>query len=204
MNKQALLNSLKQKGFSKLILDAFSRVKREDFIPTPLKQYAYEDSALPIGKEQTISQPYTIAVMLKMLGLKKDQKVLEIGSGCGYVLALLSEIVGAKGKVYGIERIKELAELSRENLKNYKNVEIYLRDGSKGLGEKAPFDRILISAACWEIPKIAQSQLQNNGILVAPLGSRYEQSLVAIKRVNNTYMIKEEIPGFVFVPFVED
>ena len=115
MNKQALINSLKQKGFSRRILNAFEKVKRENFIPDKLKKYAYEDTALPIGEAQTISQPYTIAMMLSMLELKKGQKVLELGSGCGYVLALISEIVGDKGRVYGIERIKEDRKSTRLN-----------------------------------------------------------------------------------------
>ncbi|MCK4552594.1 protein-L-isoaspartate O-methyltransferase [Candidatus Pacearchaeota archaeon] len=217
MNKQQLLNSLKQRGFSKEILNAFSKVKRENFIPQELKQSAYEDTALPIGEGQTISQPYTIAMMLSLLELKPKQKVLEAGSGCGYVLALISEIT--KSKVYGIEIIKELADKSKQNLKDYKNIKVY--HGSGAFPEKASavstnliggvdkenlgslyFDRILISAACKEIPKQLLSQLKDNGILVAPVGE-YEQSLVAVKRVKNKFIIKKEIPGFVFVPFVE-
>jgi len=202
MNKQQLLQSLKQKGFSRQILNAFSKVKRENFIPEKIKSHAYEDTALPIGKGQTISQPYTIGMMLSLLGLKKDQKILEIGSGCGYVLALISKIVGRQGKVFGIEIVRELAEKSKETLKEYNNIKIYNRDGSKGLEEKAPFDRIIISAACKEIPKKLTSQLKNNGIIVAPVGSRYEQSLIAFKKIKDKLVIKKEIPGFVFVPFI--
>lgn len=202
MKKSQLIQSLKQKGFSKEILDAFSKVKREDFISKKLELYAYEDRALSIGKAQTISQPYTIAMMLSLLELKKPQKVLEVGSGCGYVLALISEIIGNKGKVFGIEIVKELAEKSRINLKEYKNVKVYNQDGAKGLKEKAPFSRVLISAACKEIPKKLISQLKNNGIIVAPVGSSYGQSLIAMKKINNKPIIKKEIPGFIFVPFV--
>ena len=200
MNKQQLLQSLKQKGFSKEILNAFSKVKRENFIPEELKPHAYEDTALPIGKAQTISQPYTIAVMLSLLELKKSQKVLEVGSGCGYVLAMISEIT--KSKVFGIEIIKELADKSKKNLKDYKNIEVYNKNGADGLKEKSPFSRILISAACEKIPKKLLSQLKNNGIIVAPVGSKYEQSLVAVQKIKNKFIIKKEIPGFVFVPFV--
>jgi protein-L-isoaspartate(D-aspartate) O-methyltransferase len=202
MNKKELLQSLKQKGFSKEILDAFSKVKREDFVPENLKPCAHEDTALSIGKGQTISQPYTIAMMLSLLELKKSQKVLEAGSGCGYVLALISKIVGENGKVFGIEIIKELVEKSKKNLKDYKGIKVYNRDGALGLKEESPFDRILISAACKEIPKKLLSQLKNNGIIVAPVGSKYEQSLVAVKRVKNKFIVKKEIPGFIFVPFV--
>lgn len=201
MNKTQLLNSLKHQGFSKQILNAFSKVKRENFIPQELKQSAYEDTALPIGEAQTISQPYTIAMMLSLLELKPKQKVLEVGSGCGYVLALISEIVESKGKVFGIEIIKELFENSKQNLKDYKNIKVYNKNGADGLEKKTPFSRILISAACKEIPKTLLSQLKEDGILVAPVGE-YEQSLVAVKRIKNKFVVQKEIPGFVFVPFV--
>ncbi len=200
MKKLQLIQSLKQKGFSKQIVSAFSKIKRENFIPKKLKKHAYEDTALPIGKGATISQPSTIALMLSLLELKKSQKVLEIGSGCGYALALISEIT--KGKVFGIEIVKELVEKSRKNLKNYKNIKIYNRDGSKGLEEKAPFDRIIISASSKEVPKKLISQLKNNGLIVAPIGSKYEQSLIAFKKIKGELIIKKQIPVFIFVPFI--
>ena len=202
MNKSQLLDSLKREGISRKVLDAFSKVKREDFVPEFLKEKVYEDIPLPIGKEQTISQPYTIAIMLDLLDLKKSQKVLELGSGSGYVLALISNLVGDKGKVYGVERIKELANKSKVILKQIKNISVYNQDGKKGLKEKAPFDRILISAACETIPRASLSQLKNKGLLIAPVGHRYEQSLVIIQRIGNEFKIKKKIPGFVFVPFV--
>lgn len=202
MNKTQLLQHLKRQDFSKSILDAFSKVKRENFIPKDLESRAYEDRALPIGKDQTISQPYTIATMLNLLDLKKCQKVLEIGSGCGYVLALMSKIIGNKGKVFGVEIVKELAEKSKTNIKAYKNVKVYNKDGRKGLEEAAPFDRIIISAACREIPKKILSQLKDKGLIVAPVGPQHWQSLVAIQREKDDFKIKEKLPGFVFVPFV--
>ena len=203
MNKEELLNSLREKGFSEKILDAFSKVKREDFIPKNIKAMAYEDTALPIGHGQTISQPYTISVMLSLLDLKRGQKVLEIGSGCGYVLALLSEIVGEQGKVYGLEVVKELAEKSKKNLGKYDNIKVYNRNGSKGLPEKAPFDSIIISAAMRNIPEEIMSQLKNRGILVAPKGSRFEQEIIAIQRKSSSeFEMIKRLPGFVFVPFI--
>ena len=203
MEKQDLLNSLREKGFSEKILDAFSKVKREDFIPKNIKAMAYEDTALPIGHGQTISQPYTISVMLSLLDLKRGQKVLEIGSGCGYVLALLSEIVGEQGKVYGLEIVKELAEKSKKNLGKYDNIKVYNRNGSKGLPEKAPFDSIIISAAMRNIPEEIMSQLKNRGILVAPKGSRFEQEIIAIQRKSSSeFEMIKRLPGFVFVPFI--
>ena len=203
MNKQELLKRLEAFGFSRQILGAFSRVRREDFIPKELKKEAYEDTALPIGHGQTISQPYTIAVMLSEIELKKGQNVLEVGSGSGYVLALISEIVGKKGKVSGIEIISGLVAKSKEVLEDYKNVKVYNRNGSGGLPEKAPFDRILISAACREIPEKLLNQLKDEGILLTPRGPRFEQTLIVIKRQGNKFEVKREIPGFIFVPFVE-
>lgn len=203
MNKQQLLQSLSEKEFSKEILNAFLKVKRENFIPEKMKKHAYEDTALSIGNEQTISQPYTIATMLSLLELKKNQKVLEIGSGCGYVLALISEIIGERGKVFGIEIIEDLAEKSKSNLKDYKNIGIHNRNGAFGLSKQAPFDRILISAGCQEIPKKISVQLKDNGILVAPVGSKHLQSLIAIQKIQDDFIIKEKLPGFIFVPFID-
>ena len=217
MQKSELLFSLKKKGFSKKILNAFEKVSREKFVPEKLKPRAYEDTALPIGEEQTISQPYTIATMFSPLDVRKNQKVLEIGSGCGYVLALLSELVGEKskseiythssskpndGKVFGVEIIKELAERSRNNLRSYKNIKVYNKNGADGLDEEKPLDRILISAALEKIPDKLVEQLKEKGILVAPVGNSYMQSLVKFQQIKNELIVKEKIPGFIFVRFI--
>ena len=206
MIKQELLEKLKSNGFSSNIVNAFSKVKREDFVPKGYRHLAYKDIALPIEYNQTISQPFTIAIMLSLLDLKQDQKVLEIGSGCGYVLALLSEIVGKKTQVFGVEIIQGLAEESSENLANqgYRNVQVHNRNGRLGLSKQAPFDRILISAALDDIPRNILDQLKNKGILIAPVGDRKLQSLVVIQKVKDKFIVKNEIPGFVFVPFVEE
>ena len=205
MNKQQLLDSLIEKGFPKRIVEAFSAVPRENFIQEEFSEKAYEDTALPIGHGQTISQPYTIALMLTHLDLKPGQKILEIGSGSGYVLALISEIVGKKGKVVGLEIVKELAEKSKENLEEYKNVKIFHKTGFHGFPDQSPFDRILLSAACRDIPEELMGQLKNGGILVAPQGSRFEQEIVVIKRrAKNEFEVLKKLPGFLFVPFVEE
>ncbi len=199
MNKTQLITGLKNYGFSEEILRAFEKVPRENFVPESLKEYAYYDDALPLEEGATISQPYTIAFMLNLLELKKEskegekQRILEIGSGSGYVLALLSEIT--KGEIYGLEIIESLAEKSKKILKKYKNITVYNKDGSKGLPEKAPLDRILISAAADEIPKHLFFQLEDKGILVAPVGN----SIFQIKKEKGKIRIKE-FPGFVFVP----
>jgi len=203
MDKKRLVESLKKRKISKEILRAFSEVRREDFVPDDMKYLAYEDEALPIGKGQTISQPYTIALMLSSLELKKGQKVLEVGSGCGYVLALLSKIVGENGRVFGVEIIHELAEKSRKNLKEYENIKVHIGDGKVGIPEEAPFDEIIISAGYKEIPKLLIGQLKEKGIIVAPVGGRYGQSLISYKKINGKLQIQKEIPGFIFVPLVD-
>lgn len=205
MEKQQLLQRLKTMGFSKKIISAFSNVKREDFVPEEFEGQAYEDTALPIGHGQTISQPYTIAVMLSELDLKSGQNVLEVGSGSGYVLALISEIIGKKGRVFGLEVVKDLAKKSKESLGlgNYKNVDVYSRNGFNGFPEKAPFDRILVSAAVRDVPKALLKQLRDKGILVAPKGPRFQQDIVVIQKQGEKFITKSEIPGFIFVPFVE-
>ncbi len=201
MNKIQLLNSLKQYNFPKEVLDAFSKVKRENFIPKELKFQAYEDNSLPIGEGQTISQPYTIARMLELLELKKNQKVLEIGSGSGYVLALISEIT--KTEVYGIEVIEKISKTSIENLREFPRIKVYNKNGKNGLIKHAPYDKILISAAIKKIPKQILNQLNNGGILVAPIDEKDKsQSLIKLKREKNKFIILKKIPGFVFVRFI--
>jgi len=197
-SKQELLENLKANGFSESIIKAFEKIKREDFILPQYKSLAYEDIALPLEGGATISQPYTIAFMLSLLELKRGQKILEIGSGSGYVLALISEII-LDGEIYGLEIIKSLAEKSKNLLKKDKSIKIINQDGSNGLPEHAPFDRILVSASAEELPLNLYAQLKNNGILVAPI----KESIFQIKEQNSKIKLKE-FPGFVFVPLIQD
>lgn len=203
MTKESLLDKLKYMHFPDKILGAFADVKRENFVIENFKDLAYKDIALNIGYNQTISQPSTIAIMLSLLDIHEGQKVLEIGSGCGYALALMSEIVGRSGKVFGIELVEELANKSKENLSNYNNIEVHNRNGKFGLSKEAPFDRILISAAVEEIPLSISIQLKEGGILVAPVGGRRVQTLIAIQKIKDKFIVLNKSPGFVFVPFVE-
>jgi len=198
MQKKDLINSLKAQKFPEKIINAFEKIPREGFVPEEHKKFSYEDIPLPIGYQQTISQPYTIAFMLTLLEVKDKQKILEVGSGSGYVLALLSQLC-KNGKIFGIERIKELADSSKEKLKNYKNVKLIHGDGSKGLLKEAPFDRILVSAASNEIPQKLVMQLKPRGILVAPV----RNSIIVFKKINAEGKIKE-YTGFSFVPLVEE
>ena len=196
MNKKELLEHLKLRGFKEEVLNAFKKVKRENYLHKALKPYAYEDNALPLGEGATLSQPYTIALMLSLLELKDNQKILEIGSGSGYVLDLISQMI-KKGKIYGIEIKKSLAEDSKKVLSKNKKVTILNKDGSYGLESHAPYDRIILSAASDEIPEHLYSQLKDDGIIVAPV----KRSIFQIKKHKNNISIKES-PGFVFIPLV--
>jgi len=198
MKKEELIKSLKNKKFPEKIIQAFKEVDRSKFIPKEEKLIAYEDIALGIGYGQTISQPYTIAFMLTLLEVKDKQNILEIGSGSGYVLELLSKL-NPHGRIFGIERIKRLAESSKEKLSNYKNIKVIYDNGSKGLKSEAPFDRILVSAAASEIPVKLIEQLVVGGILVAPV----KDSIVVIKKNRKKNQIKE-FHGFRFVPLIEE
>ncbi len=197
MDKVDLIKSLKANRFSEKIIDAFEKIDRKAFIPKETRAEAYEDIPLPIGHGQTISQPYTIAFMLTHLDIKDNQKILEIGSGSGYVLALLS-VLNPNGKIFGIERIKKLADKSKKLLRYKKNISIINADGSKGLDNEAPFDRILVSASADKIPNEIISQLKVNGILVIPV----KNSIFKLTKNHENKI--EEFPGFVFVPLVED
>jgi protein-L-isoaspartate(D-aspartate) O-methyltransferase len=196
VNKDELIASLRKKGFSESIVKAFEKVKREDFVPEHLIGYAYEDMALPVMDGSTLSQPSTVAFMLDLLDVKEGQKIVEIGSGSGYVLALLAEM-NQSGKIYGVEILKDLAVKSMKYLESRKNVEVVIRNGSNGLPELAPYDRIIISASCPEVPRHLLSQLNDSGVLVAAV----KQSIFQIKK-SSEGITEKEYPGFVFVPLV--
>ncbi len=188
---------------SENVKNAFLKVKRELFVTDDCQEYAYADDAMPIGYNQTISQPSTIAVMLELLDAKEGMKVLEIGAGSGYVIALLSELVGEKGKAYGIELVKELIERAKNNIKKQgcKNVAVIYGDGSKGWPENAPFDRILISAACPFIPKPLFEQLKEGGRIVAPVGDRFTQMMETMVKKDGKPLKSQYLEGyFAFVP----
>ncbi len=196
MDKKTLIRQLKTHNFSNRIISAFEKVDRKKFVPEEYRKSAYQDTALPIGKGQTISQPYTIAFMLTLLKLDDKQKILEVGSGSGYVLELLSNI-SKDSKIFGIETIKELAENSKEKLKHLDNVKVIHGNGSKGLKSKAPFNRILVSAAAQTIPQKLVNQLKFRGVLVVPV----KNSIVSVEKTSGQNKIKE-YKGFSFVPLV--
>lgn len=199
INKENLINHLKQDGIKdKAVLSAIEKIPREDFVPDYLKSRAYEDVALSVGFGQTISQPYTVAFMLQALELKKADKVLEIGTASGWNAALISILIGQKGKVFTTEIIPELAKSAKLKLKKFKNIKVIAADGSIGLKEFDPFDKIIVAAACPKIPRELIDQLKENGILIAPVGPEHEQELI---KITKSKTIKKEVLGnFIFVP----
>ncbi|MFY9908796.1 MAG: protein-L-isoaspartate(D-aspartate) O-methyltransferase [Candidatus Sulfotelmatobacter sp.] len=177
-------SQLRARGISDpRVLDAMSRVPREQFISEPFRGQAYEDHPVPIADGQTISQPYIVALMLESLRLTPQDKVLEIGTGSGYATALLAELAA---EVFSIERHPALAENARQALAalGYNNIKIFTGDGSLGLPSAAPFDAILVSAAAPEIPTPLVAQLAEGGRMIIPVGRDDSQQLQFIRMVN--------------------
>ncbi len=187
----------------KRVISAFKKIKRENFVLEAFRSDAYDDVPLPILKEQTISQPTTVAMMLEFLELRPGLKVLEIGAGSGYNAALIAEIVGKEGMVITTEVIKELAEFAEGNLKNakIKNVKVIHADGSKGWPTNAPYDRIICTAAAPKIPEVYIKQLKEGGIIVIPVGPQYCQAMIKGKKVKGKLETKN-LGSFMFVPLV--
>ncbi len=182
------------------VLAAMEKVPRHEFVPPSAHHHAYEDSPLSIGKGQTISQPYMVALMTECAGPKPEDRVLEVGTGSGYQTAILAELAL---EVYSIERIPELAERARALLcrLGYANVTIRTGDGSEGWSEKAPFDVIIVTAGAPEIPDPLVEQLEDGGRMVIPIGSSQHQTLYTVTRERNRIR-KEEGTGCVFVPLI--
>jgi protein-L-isoaspartate(D-aspartate) O-methyltransferase len=187
---------------SKLVLDAMGTVPREAFLPEHLREFAYDDTPLPIGEGQTISQPYIVAFMVEALALQGGDKVLEIGAGSGYAAAVLSRIAG---NVYTVERIGELAARASEKLADlgYKNVHVLHADGTQGWPEHAPYDAIVVAAGGPQVPKTLKAQLKIGGRLVIPVGSDPRgQELIRVTRVSEGDYKSEDIADVRFVPLV--
>ena len=182
------------------VLAAMERIPRHRFVPENSYDHAYEDSPLSIGKGQTISQPYMVALMTECAAPEPDDRVLEVGTGSGYQTAILAELVR---EVYSIERIPELAERAEGLLARlgYENVSIRVDDGSEGWSDKAPFDAIVVTAGAPEIPDPLVEQLEEGGRLVIPIGSAHHQTLCTVKKERNRIRT-EEGTGCVFVPLI--
>jgi protein-L-isoaspartate(D-aspartate) O-methyltransferase len=192
---------LRQRGIrDERVLTAMARVPRHEFVADPYRAQAYDDNPLPIGKGQTISQPYIVALMLEMLHLSEEDIVLEIGTGSGYQTALLAQL---SRHVYSIERHATLAAQAQAVLARlgYRNVTIEVADGSKGFPAHAPFDGIIVSAAAPELPQALFEQLKEGGRLVIPVGPAEAQFLQLVTKEEGKPVLSEQIPCR-FVPLI--
>ena len=165
----------------KRVLEVMSRIPRELFVPEGVRHQAYEDKPLPIGYEQTISQPYIIALMTEALELQGTEKVLELGTGSGYQTAILAELTA---EVISIERVPELVESAQAVLDNigYRNIHIYLAEESLGRKQDAPYDAIMVTAGAPRIPDDLVAQLVNGGHMIIPVGTKYMQELCKVTK----------------------
>jgi len=205
-DRNRLVDSLKRRGYvtSERVEQAMRRVPREAFVPNEIAGEAYIDSPLPIGEGQTISAPHMVAIMAENLDLAPGMKVLEIGAGSGYHAAVCADIVGPQGHVYTVERIQSLVKFAQDNLRRagYSEiVTVVLGDGSNGLPEHAPYERIFVAAGAPSIPEPLTSQLADGGKLLVPVGGRYYQDLIKVERRGDR-LIRADLGGCVFVPLI--
>lgn len=195
-------HELKPSGITdERVLEVMRKVRREQFIPASLRDRAYGNYPLPIGENQTISQPYIVALMTQALDLKPTDKVLEIGTGSGYQTAILAELAAM---VYSIERLEVLADRARTTLysQGYNNIYVIVGDGTLGLPEYAPYDRIIVTAAAPRVSDVLVAQLKNGGKMVIPVGNRYVQDLKLIEKALNGRIYKTSLGGCRFVPLI--
>jgi protein-L-isoaspartate(D-aspartate) O-methyltransferase len=186
----------------KLVLEAMRRVPREAFVEPGFEEFAYEDTPLPIAEDQTISQPYIVALMIEIAGIKPGDRVLEVGAGSGYAAAVMSQIADA---VYTIERHPSLGKSVRERVRKlgFDNIEVRIGDGTLGWPEAAPFDAILVAAGGREIPTALKQQLAIGGKLVIPVGEAgRHQTLLRVTRTSDTEYDEEDFGAVMFVPLI--
>lgn len=199
--RRQLIEEVRRKGIQdENVLKAMEELPRHFFLDNAFAEKAYEDQALPIGNEQTISQPYTVAFMTEALQIKKRDKVLEIGTGSGYQAAILS-LLGAR--VFTVERQEALFHKTKALLKSlgFGMVRIFLRDGHKGLPEFAPFDKIIVTAGASDIPDALLNQLKTGGQLIIPVGID-NQEMIRVTKVSASEYQQERLGAFRFVPFL--
>jgi protein-L-isoaspartate(D-aspartate) O-methyltransferase len=185
------------------IIEAFLQIKREDFVLAEEKERAYINDALSIGYNQTISQPLVVALMLELLSPQPGEKILDVGSGSGWTTALLAYLVKPKGKVMAIDIIPELVEFGKKNVEKYSFVkkgivQFFCADGKLGYEKEALYDKILVSASAFEVPEELFKQLKIEGKMALPI----KESIVLIEKTSQNDYLKQEFPGFVFVPLV--
>ncbi|MFC1655442.1 protein-L-isoaspartate(D-aspartate) O-methyltransferase [Patescibacteria group bacterium] len=197
--KSQLLDFWKETfNFSERILAAFKKVPREDFVGEGEKDLAYADVPLPTAEGQTISQPSTVMMMLDLLEIQPDDRILEIGCGSGYNAALMS-VIAKKGQVTTCDIFESLTEKATSNLRDYKNIEVISDDGFKVAKEKGPFDKVVLTAAIKEIPDVLIDNLNDNGIILAPVGDIFIQIMIRLRKSGGKIK-KDEHGEFMFVP----
>jgi protein-L-isoaspartate(D-aspartate) O-methyltransferase len=199
--RKRLVDHLRRQGVRESVLTAMLRVKRHLFVPQYLRAQAYADYPLPIGEGQTISAPHMVAMMCEYLELERNDRVLEIGAGSGYHAAVIAELIGEGGHVYSVERIPWLVKFATENLKRagYTNVTVLSGDGTLGLPEYAPYDRISVTCAAPGVPPPLLEQLKTGGKLIIPIG-RYRQILYLLEKKDG--VTRERKADVVFVPLL--
>lgn len=199
--RKELVKIIRQKGIkNEAVLNAINTLPRHFFFDSALDSHAYEDKAFPIGEGQTISQPYTVAFQTELLNIKPGDKVLEIGTGSGYQGAIL-HLLGAE--VYTIEYQKKLYEKTKKFMSKLGiQLHFYFGDGSKGMPENAPFDKILVTAGAPVVPNSLLKQLKVGGILVIPVGDRKTQKMMKLTKITETKIEQEEFDNFAFVPLL--
>jgi protein-L-isoaspartate(D-aspartate) O-methyltransferase len=198
--RQNLLKSLDLEIADKRVIQAMRRVPREAFVPPEVYYAAYEDKPLSIGFGQTISQPFIVALMVQALELKGDEKVLDVGTGSGYVTAILAELAN---KVITVECIPELAESAQKALDKlgYSNIEVHVAGKTLGWPQGAPYDAIVVSAGAPDVPQVLVDQLTWSGRLVIPVGTRWQQDLLRVTKLRKGNRI-ENLGGCYFVPLI--
>lgn len=198
---ERLIKQLRSKGITdERVLDAFRKVQRHRFVDGAMYAQAYDDNALPIGAGQTISQPYIVAFMTQLLSLKKDEKILEIGTGSGFQTAILAQF---SRRVYSVERQRDLAEAARLRLREmgYENVAFKTGDGSAGWQQHAPYEKILVTAAAPLVPEMLISQLAVGGRMIIPIGDRDRQEIAVWDKTAHGVEMHQE-GSVVFVPLI--
>ncbi|MEO7176223.1 MAG: protein-L-isoaspartate(D-aspartate) O-methyltransferase [Saprospiraceae bacterium] len=202
LRKQLVL-LLESKGIlDRSVLKAMGQIPRHVFLDRAFEELAYRDQALPIGHQQTISQPFTVAYQTQLLGIERRQKVLEIGTGSGYQAMVLAHM-GAR--VFTIERIQALYNKTKVFLQKMQvpGIRTFLGDGYAGLPEHAPFDKILVTAGATEIPQALIDQLKIGGQLVIPLGNDSVQTMIRLTKIDAEHCEREDFDNFRFVPFLK-
>jgi len=198
--RENLFKHLEYEIADKRVIEAMKHVPREAFVSQEQYRAAYDDRPLSIGFGQTISQPFIVALMIQALELRGDEKVLELGTGSGYEAAILAELAQ---KVVTVECIPELAESARQILGNlgYSNIEVHVSGRTLGWPEEAPYDAIIVSAGAPTVPEVLLEQLDWNGRLIIPVGSRWQQELVRVTKLRKKNHI-ENLGGCYFVPLI--